>query len=259
MHHERMTCRVVGRKMIKVKGKEQMCIVMTHEKFGDKLIHCSKFYAKCTVEGPADKFFPIDLVERGRKSSNNPQAKTAVNNAADRIDCSKEVDESIYDSTHNREDINCIRQLGFDVDDDLDPNPDNIPKDASTKKRTKKKEGPGYTQLHEDQTWCKPIDCERMKRSYSNDPPKLQGKYTSNDLKDLDLITAFFIFFPYVFFQNVIVLQTSNKLVEDNHRALKVKEFFLFLGLILFMATIDGYSMSEFWDNTIPSMENGAP
>ena len=150
MHHERMTCRVVGRKMIKVKGKEQMCIVMTHEKFGDKEIHCTKFFAKCTVEGPADKFFPINLVKRGRKSLNSPhpQAQTVVNNAADRIDCSKEVDESIYDSTHNREDINRIRQLGFDVDDDLNQNPDNIPKDASTKKRTKKKEGPTGTRVH---------------------------------------------------------------------------------------------------------------
>ena len=263
---ERLTgCRVVTRKLIKVKGKEQMCIVMTHEKFGDKQIHCSEYYAKCTAEGPSDKFFVVDAAKRGRKSVKKAPPKPVTDNAIDDFEVegiplgSKEVDESVYAGKDNREDIERIRQLGFDVDDDKDPNPDNIPDHAKTKTKTTPKRGPGITNLYDDQNWSKPLDCERMRKYDTNDPPKLRGKYSSDDLKHVDLITGYFLFFPYLFFQNVVVSQTSKKLVESNHRSLTVKEFVVFLGLIFYMATLDGYSMREFWDKSNPSMEKGAP
>ena len=262
---ERLTgCRVVTRKLIKVKGKEQMCIVMTHDKFGEEQIHCSEYYAKCTAEGPSDKFFVVDAAKRGRKLVKKAPPKPVTDDATNDLEGipigSKEVDDSVYASKDNREDIDRIRQLGFDVDDDKDPNPDNIPDDAKMKKkRSRSISGPGITNLYEDQKWSQPLDCERMRRYDTNDPPKLKGKYSSDDLKHVDLITGYFLFFPYLFFQNVVVSQTSKKLVESNHRALTVKEFVLFLGLIFYMATIDGYSMREFWDKSMPSMEKGAP
>lgn len=74
----------------------------------------------------------------------------------------------------------------------------------------------------------------------------------------LPYITLFLRFFPKQLV-NLVVIETNKKLQQDSKAELTYGEFLLFLGLQLFMSTLNGYSRNEFWSSSPISLANGSP
>ena len=74
----------------------------------------------------------------------------------------------------------------------------------------------------------------------------------------LPYITLFLRFFPKQLL-NLVLIETNKKLQQDSKAELTYGEFLLFLGLQLFMSTLNGYSRNEFWSSSPISLANGSP
>jgi len=133
----------------KIKGKDVGCVILRNELFRDDLFYCASQFAVVDVEGPSEHFFAVVRRKRKQNPSNQSAATgtqvSTPNNAAR----SREGTETTPDSAaalpsdlrsiHARgiesgdaEDIARVRALGFDVDDDNEPAPENVPTQEET-------------------------------------------------------------------------------------------------------------------------------
>ena len=177
----------------KIKGKDVGCVILRNELFREGLFYCAAQFAVVDVEGPSESFFPV--VRRKRKQNPSSQTEVSTPNNAAR---SREGTETTPDSAaalpsdlrsiHARgiesgdaEDIARVRALGFDVDDDNDPAPENVPTQEETTQAG----------LKDNQQWgTHPYD----PRNASNAPnplPSLEGLPTGERLKSVSFLWMF--------------------------------------------------------------------
>ena len=157
------------------------------------MFYCAAQFAVVDVEGPSESFFAV--VRRKRKQNPSNQTEVSTTNNAVR---SREGTETTPDSAvalpsdlrsiHARgvesgdaEDIARVRALGFDVDDDNEPAPENVPTQEETTQ----------VGLKDNQQWgTHPFD-PRKASNAPNPLPSLEGLPTGERLKSVSLLWMF--------------------------------------------------------------------
>ena len=131
---------ISGRGEKKMTGSQlKPAIFFRHPSFEGIVLYCHTRYATVMTEGPEESFFPIpsrsvaatpSLVgptpvanSPGRESTIATTDLTSVNPSRD----APPIPPDLFHSSNTSEDIAAVRNLGFLVDDDNDPAPENVP------------------------------------------------------------------------------------------------------------------------------------
>ena len=99
---------ITRRDVIRVIRREQLCILMKYEDFGDHKLHCIQKWVRVTREGNEAHSF---------QDSEKKEERGEVDIESDA--CGNPI------HTTNREDINALLEDGYEVDDDILPAPKN--------------------------------------------------------------------------------------------------------------------------------------
>ncbi|KAG7342063.1 hypothetical protein IV203_007155 [Nitzschia inconspicua] len=91
----------------KLNGRSQSCVVFRHDDFPNQELYCQEGWCRVDREGPIDALF---------ESAKEDQV------AHDEMEV-----QFPSEATGRTEDIVLMRAAGFDVDDDNDPDPENVP------------------------------------------------------------------------------------------------------------------------------------
>jgi Transposase IS4 len=160
-------------------------------------------------------------------------------------------------------DVAALRLDGVDVDDDNDPAPENVPGgidldailaeaveellDGATEPTPVAPEGP---------TWGFSGKCPR--RAEGNTKERAILKNMSNTvMANMTLLQMFMTMYPMDYIVKVLIPE-SNKHLKLG--ALNESEFFVFLGIILYMSCYDGIQERRLWWSKLPiDMFDGAP
>eukprot|EP00815_Leptocylindrus_aporus_P005115 CAMPEP_0116052952 /NCGR_PEP_ID=MMETSP0322-20121206/1885_1 /TAXON_ID=163516 /ORGANISM="Leptocylindrus danicus var. apora, Strain B651" /LENGTH=230 /DNA_ID=CAMNT_0003535997 /DNA_START=288 /DNA_END=977 /DNA_ORIENTATION=+ len=183
--------KIIGRDAKKKQSTRNIsCVILRNELFREGLFYCAAQFAVVDVEGPSESFFPV--VRRKRKQNPSSQTEVSTPNNAAR---SREGTETTPDSAaalpsdlrsiHARgiesgdaEDIARVRALGFDVDDDNEPAPENVPTEEVTTEAG----------LKDNQQWgTHPFD-PRKASNAPNPLPSLEGLPKGERSKSVTLL-----------------------------------------------------------------------
>jgi Transposase IS4 len=220
----------IRRETLKVNKVQRVCVVFRHDDFPNQELHCCERWARVDQEGPADSFFDIvpeevtvEEMEEGREL---PQE---VNTAA---------------SIVHLEDALLLRAEGFDVDDDNDPAPENIPI-------------PGEV-IQDTQEWGWSSICNRKAALMSNSLPKLLNK-SDSEVASMTIMTLFLLLFPLTYLHEVLLIQLNKNLQKQGERACGFGEFLRFLGIMFYMSTFKGFTRQQYWSYKDLDKFDGAP
>ena len=131
---------IIGREERKINNKQAMCCLFRHASFDDNVIlYCVEKFAKVVEEGHEDHYFVHP--RSARESAGVPEGVNGGNADAENPNLSDERlaaerEEGAIPfrlterSVDNSEDIARIRDMGFPVDDDNDPLPENVPENV---------------------------------------------------------------------------------------------------------------------------------
>ena len=160
-------------------------------------------------------------------------------------------------SSTTSEDVQNMIALGFDVDDDDAPAPENIPLASieDTPSLTVVDEEQG---LYESQSWGWKGFCDRESHSFEKNNPKLNGTPGIEIGQNMSYLSMFLLFFPRILI-DLIVDMTSKTLKNNFKSEVTVGKFLRFLGLQLFMSTVTGFKRNDWWSSTPIEFEKGAP
>jgi len=186
-----------------------------------------KRWAHVTVEGPKEDLFdqeeseesetvPVDEEEEG------PEVPDLTSN--------------VYDNVAN------LRGEGFDVDNDMDPAPENIPIAAEAPRS-----------LYKD--WSSVNVCHRLAAGHRNKNPVALNK-AGQPWIGLTWLKWFQHFLPLHYIETVVLVETNKVLTG---RELTIGEFFVFIGLWLVMSGTAGMDRKSWFEPTAPSPWEGAP
>lgn len=175
-----LTGLVCQRKEMKiVNRKEQEVAVFIHEDFASEL-HVVLKFVRVDKEGEA---FPTE-----------PQPPSAEES---RIELPEELRRGY------REDINLFRASGFDVDDENDPAPENIPDTIN-----------GDPTLINGQEWRKDGLCRRRMANTRQLLPTI-GICGTLDMKIMSLFSLFKLFFPLDWLESVLLSNINKNIIGE--------------------------------------------
>ncbi len=209
----------------RLNGRDQLCVVYRHDSFPNEELLTHSRYCKVETEGPTDHLFGNDAA---------PEA------AAEEV--GEEVPEEVLHA--HSEDVNLIRNAGFDVDDDNEPAPENIPVEGET--------------VDLQQTWGWSGICNRKATGVANHPPRLNGK-SDVESKSMTFLSLFLWFFPLNYLHNVLLKQLNLHLEASKERGIGLGEFLRYLGIWFYMSTFKGVSRNQFWSSKDIDDFDGAP
>ena len=230
---------VIRQESRKVNHKDQMCIIMRHDHWPNKELHCVKRWVKVIEEGAQADFF--DVPPSVQHDATPAQAPNLTEDEGEAIP------ERVFHLTgSNAEDIMHIRSLGLGVDDDNEPAPENIPT-AETTENT-------------DQTWGWNGINERQKSNVMDVNPNLMHGLPelTSDLSSTSLVHLFLTIFPRGYLENVILPATNNN-IEDEIGDVTFGELLRFIGIWFFLATTSGFPRRDFFSSFPVSVKSGAP
>ena len=115
---------VIGREVRRIQAKPKMCVLFRHVDFENITLYCTKQYGNHVVkEGDAAGFF-----DRAVDFPLTESPEEEVEQEPQEDDIGDKIPSGVFNmSGANSEDITHVRNLGFEVDDDNDSAPDNIP------------------------------------------------------------------------------------------------------------------------------------
>ena len=223
-----------------VHRRMQECIVFRHDRVPNLELHCVSRYCKVLKEGAVVDLFQVEVQE--------PQV-VVPEDGVGAVEKDPEVMEHLRGTA---EDIAMMVDLGFDVDDDNLPAPENIPTNENENGLHTAPDG-----LYEGQTWGWDGFCERKKKNLDCSKPYIRG-VSDMVLANMSYLGMFLIFFPKLLV-DIIIKQTNVNLRKQNLTEITYGEFLVFLGLNLFMCTLVGYKKKDFWSIAPITFEQGAP
>ena len=253
---------VTGLKDIKVNSKMQRCITFRHEKFEGKEIYTVKRWAKIITEGSSEHFFCRDNLNDDDVETSADNSGTSSGNPG-QADASQALPSIIRNSDGSRaEDIALIRAMGFEVDDDNEPAPENIPEPVNQNIASTNDDQNGNASASAaENNFSKFGEFQgvdyRKAAGCSNVKPKLIGM-SDEKVKSMTYLDAFLLFFPKTLF-DIIVNATNSNLEKENLPPIEFGELLKFIGLWLFMATTSGYSRRQFWSVSEIHPFDGSP
>jgi hypothetical protein len=145
------------------------------------------------------------------------------------------------------EDTLLLGSQGFDVDDDTEPAPENIPQHNGT-------EDDALSQ----QTWGWNGLCPRRMSRAEDHPPKLVG-LSDTEASTQTIYSLFLMLFPLEYLKNVLIGELNKNLERQSEHPCCFGEFLRFLGIWFYMATFKGFTRDQFWSSESVDEFNGAP
>ena len=218
---------VTGRGEKAINRAKKAVILFRHDDFPNVELYCCPKFAKVAVEGPASQFF------------HNAPPKNDLQQEAGSMSPSAEVEKEaipseVFHWSGIKEDIALMESMGFQVDDDNAPAPENVP-DVNNEE----------VDSNEKATWGWDGICDRKANAFSDVQPKLQG-VTNDTIGSMTYASMFLLLFPTNFLREVMLIE-MNKVVEGSE--ISYGEFLRWLGLWFFMATISGFSRHDFFQS----------
>ena len=244
VHNDVMEGLLVIRKEKKVVNRvEREVVVFRHNAFENVELHTVARWAKVKVEGPADKFF--EMVPTSDPADARQENVSLANGREE------EIPDHVFHLSGQAEDIAHVRGLGFEVDDDNDPAPENIPGEANYE--------PANNQDDPNNVKAAPEHwegmCPRKSVNTPNTSATLRG-VSEETIGGMNYITMFLLCLPITFIEEVVVEQTNKKIQGEG---LTFGEFLRWVGLWLFMATTSGFSRREYFSTVEININSGAP
>ena len=242
LHNDVMEGLLVIRKEKKVVNRvEKEVVVFRHDAFENVELHTVVRWAKVKEEGPAEQFFArVPALEPAETS----QEIISGENGGEQIP------DHVYHLSGQAEDIAHVRGLGFEVDDDNDPAPENIP-GASVANNTPSNEPDNVTATPENWEGV----CPRKSMNLRNTGASLRG-VSEETIGGMNYLTMFLLCLPVTFLKEVVVEKTNEKIQGEQ---LTFGEFLRWIGLWLFMATTSGFSRRDYFSTVEINNNSGAP
>ena len=217
---------VVGQETRTVSNKKQVVCLLRHESFAPHDVYAVKKWCKVVVGCPAPEAF-----------------QTTTETAVIPPQEGEEADIRVHTSAETRqEDISQVVADGFDVDDDRNPAPENIPDDQQTQHQ---------------QEWGWDGICRRRQGQNSEHKASMKGK-TEPEIKSMTFLSMFLYWFPIDYLMEVLLVQTNERL-EKVGRRLTLGELLRWIGLWYYMATFKGYNRSDYFSSRPIDDFDGAP
>ena len=194
-------------------------------------MHTLKRWAKTCVieESDPDKFFDPPSVPALASDENVPPPNKNENEERENA-----IPTAIFNlgqgTVPNNEDIACVRGLGFNVDDDNMPPPENIPDPNEPRPTDATTFG---------QTWGWDGIDQRKKGDYFDHQPRLaHGLDAEADLSShRAYLRLFFTFFPKTYLEEKILVKINKEMEKENERKTTFGELLRFIGLCFFLVS----------------------
>ena len=217
-----------------VNKKNQLVILLRHDDHPNVELYAVKRWVKVITEGAPEHVF----VEEDSDNESN----VVNNDTAEGEDAP--IDNIVFRSGGQAEDIALVRAMGLDVDDDNLPAPENIPQNIP---ETENEGG----NVHLGWGWSG-ID-HRKQLNITNVRANIVG-VTSNILEHISFIGMFFLLFPKSLILTIIE-ETNKKLDHPTN----LGEFIRWIGVWLLLSTMSGFKRSDFWSMKPIELYHGAP
>jgi len=189
----------------------------------------SIFYRSDTIPGllhSAERWATVLEQPTGEIWGGEPEATTAAAPAAQN-EQNEPIADFVFNAQNRTEDIALVRAMGFEVDDDNEPAPENVPADDAPLFRL----GEG---LFEGQEWgWDGIDQRATLGGAMYNGPSFAEGWTP---QRKTLMEIFLHVFPLEFFTTVIVEATNNALVATNSARTSLGEMLRYVGMWMLMS-----------------------
>ena len=230
---------VVGEGVRRIRHKDQMCYLVRIGDIDDNTVfHISKKNFKVTLSGP------IPFESEVRAPAPPPAADAPA--VDEQRTSSRNVVANVGNLTRGgtREEIEELHRNGITVDDDNEPAPENTAPDFAEEA------------VPTGGTWEKPTYCIRRANSDFSDSA---GKFKSHrwdEIVEYDELELFRMCFPEGYVRDVVIPMTNKTLTTN----MTLKEFYVWLGCLFFMACYEGVPDRDLWWSTKNiDMFDGAP
>ena len=223
----------------KLNHKDQTVIVFRHNDFPNLMVYSQKRYAKVLqcgaaadyFEGSAEEVVLEDVVDEEESLVETPQ-----------IDNANLIVPIIENSDTVNETISRMINDGYEVDDDNDPAPENVPTPSTS--TTSQQEITYFP-------WGSRSNCERRSQGHRFENANLVTPTVTSRCID------YFLKFLPEFIKQTILVET-NKVIDGRH--VTWGEFMRYLGIWFLLSILShGCSRRSFWEDTEPSEFCGAP
>ena len=207
--------------------------IFTHKDF-DEEVHAVFRWIRVDREGKESEFF-----------TETAEAEVVHSDEEDRASIPPDVLQ-LQHRKASREDIANVRAMGFGVDDDSDPAPENIPAPNLTPKVSKE----GW---YDGQKWGWGGFCNRRREGGVREHARMLNMSTVV-LEGMGMVEMFLLFFPRRWFEEVVVRELKEQGVEVSFGVM-----LKWLGLWLLIATTTKTDRRRYWSSIPVSRETGAP
>ena len=173
-----------------INKEEKRVIIFRHNDFENIELYCAERFALVDKEGPESAFF--------HHGSSNNEENHLINN--EKMDEGEKIPNSVFHATGSVDDVNYVESLGFLVDDDNAPAPEDIPTTN---------EGGSYDG-YEAATWNRNGICPRKRDNVHNVAPSIKGMSKISILNGVSILTMFLTFLRKKFIVDVVLAETNN-------------------------------------------------
>ncbi len=208
-------------------GRTYQAVFFSSEEFPGEELFCALHYCHVFEEGPPENFF--DANEEDAEPGDVAPPAVPVEEVA------VELDPAVFAAGNHAEDIEFVRNQGLEVDDDNEPAPENVPRLG---------ENSNHDNLNEGQSWGFDFIDQRAITGVVDQSPMFQGGWNP---KKKSMVDIFVKLLPWDFFLSTIIAHTSNALVLEKMSPLTDGEFLRYIGLWFLMATVSGFSRTDYW------------
>jgi hypothetical protein len=163
---------------------------------------------------------PLDQLWEDAAPAEAPAATVAINKDGE------EIADFVFNAQNWAEDIALVRGMGFMVNNDNKPAPENVPADSTPPVNGEA--------LLEGQKWgWDGIDCRAILQGLMYNGPTFANEWSPNGKPFIDI---FLNFLPYYFLEVTIIEATSNALLMANAMQTTLGELLRYIGMMLLMS-----------------------
>ena len=199
-------------------------IYFTSPLFPNLELHAAKKFTVVTQEGHGDRIWSTPLQADGTPAPavTDDGGREITINANDRTD-----------------DIARIRAEGFEVDDDNEALPENVPV-AGAPPVEVNEDG-----LYRGQSWGWDGIDKRAVAGGGYEEPSFNNSWSPQNKTYLQILTKFL---PFAWLETVLLVLTSAALEKENSAPLTLGELMRYVGMRFLMSTLQGWSVDEYWN-----------
>ena len=211
-----------------------------HDSFPEIELYANKRNVVIVDEGHPDHFFDAAVVPPANAEEIQAEEATIQQQRMDVVDnAPDDLQGMVTHGNLTNQDMRDLQNQGISVDDDNEPVEENNPA--------------GQTVSAID--WTGNNLCKRR----MNAPGQQKARFKNIDgsvVAKMTNLSLFQLLFPMEYVESVIIPETNKKLKLG---PMTTKEFFVWIGLWLYMSCHVGFIRRDWWSQTEPNMEGGAP